>query len=318
MGNKTEEVQIEKELDDLDEQEIKINLEIYKLQKEINSRKSKDQQVKLKNNYIHIINKWKSENMPERTENEERYDPFEDAEFENAKKEQKKWNEKKEQENKENENNKKSEVHFLDSGLPKLKKRLKELENIDEEDEIYEVRRNKEKIKNDYLKELKQVEEDLLEEDIKYKIGRKVDVQLESPEINDDNEINDDKMSDFYYKNGKNDLSIYEDNYSNDYELYKNIAKDNKLNDRLYDIKFKFYKPGEEIIGTKNKNGKKMKKGTNYGIKYEYDANKNKNIDKAIDHRNHIVKNNNLLKQDNSPYSEYEPSEKISNLSLYY
>ena len=37
MGNKTEEVEIEKELDKLDEQEIEINLELYKLQTEVNN-----------------------------------------------------------------------------------------------------------------------------------------------------------------------------------------------------------------------------------------------------------------------------------------
>ena len=316
MGNKTEEVEIEKELDDLDEQEIKINLEIYKLQKEINRRKPKDQQVKLKNNYTNIINKWKSKNLPEKIENKSKYDPFEDAEFERAKKEQKNWNKIKEQENKEKENIKKNKEHFLDSGIPKLKKRLKELENIDKEDEIYDVRRNKEKIKNDYIKELNQAEQDILEEDVKDDIERNIFKHLDIPDI-DENIIND-KMSELYNNDGNNELSIYEENYSNDYELYKQIVKDNKLKDKLYDINFIFYKPGEKIYGTKDKNGKKMKKGNKYGINYEYAAQKNEIVDKAIDNRNHIVKNKNILKKENSPYSENEQSEKISNISLYY
>ena len=38
MGNKSEEVQIQNEIDELEDEEIKINLEIYKLQMELNKR----------------------------------------------------------------------------------------------------------------------------------------------------------------------------------------------------------------------------------------------------------------------------------------
>ena len=48
MGNKTEEVQIQNEIDELEDAEIKINLEIYKLQLELNKRLPKEKRKKLK------------------------------------------------------------------------------------------------------------------------------------------------------------------------------------------------------------------------------------------------------------------------------
>ena len=319
MGNKTEEVQIEKELDELDEQEIKINLELYKLQTEVNKRKSKDQQIKLKKNYNHIINKWKRINLPEKVEEAiSKYDPYDEALFDRVKKEQKIWNKKNEQENKDQEKGKKkkNKENFLESG--KLKKRMKELENMDEEKEIYEVRKNKDKIKNDYIKDLNEIEQNIFEEDVKEDMVKNINKNLDVPDINEDLLI--DKLSDLYNnKEDNNEYSVYEENYSNDYELYKNIVKDNELDDKLYDIKFKFYKPGEENIKIGDKNDKNWKKGKLYGINYEYEAKKNKIIDKAIEKRNHIVKNGNILKDDNSPYSDYQPSEnKSDNISQYY
>ena len=319
MGNKTEEVQIEKELDELDEQEIKINLELYKLQTEVNKRKSKDQQIKLKKNYNHIINKWKRINLPEKVEETiSKYDPYDEAIFDRVKKEQKIWNKKNEQENKDKEKGKKkkNKDNFLESG--KLKKRMKELENMDEEKEIYEVRKNKDKIKSDYIKDLNEIEQNIFEEDVKEDMVKNINKNLDVPDINEDLLI--DKLSDLYNnKEDNNEYSVHEENYSNDYELYKNIVKDNELDDKLYDIKFKFYKPGEENLRIGDKNDKNWKKGKLYGINYEYEAKKNKIIDKAIEKRNHIVKNGNILKDDNSPYSDYQPSEnKSDNISQYY
>ena len=319
MGNKTEEVQIEKELDELDEQEIKINLELYKLQTEVNKRKSKDQQIKLKKNYNHIINKWKRINLPEKVEETiSKYDPYDEAIFDRVKKEQKIWNKKNEQENKDQEKGKKkkNKENFLESG--KLKKRMKELENMDEEKEIYEVRKNKDKIKSDYIKDLNEIEQNIFEEDVKEDMVKNINKNLDVPDINEDLLI--DKLSDLYNnKEDNNEYSVHEENYSNDYELYKNIVKDNELDDKLYDIKFKFYKPGEENLRIGDKNDKNWKKGKLYGINYEYEAKKNKIIDKAIEKRNHIVKNGNILKDDNSPYSDYQPSEnKSDNISQYY
>ena len=48
MGNKSEEVELQNEIDNLEDEEIKINLEIYKLQSELNKRLPKKNQKKLK------------------------------------------------------------------------------------------------------------------------------------------------------------------------------------------------------------------------------------------------------------------------------
>ena len=328
MGNKTEEVQIEKELDELDEKEIKINLELYKLQTEVNKRKSKDQQIKLKKNYANIIDKWKRTNLPEKVEDIiNKYDPYEEAIFDKVEKEQKILNKKNEQENKDknkinknkiNKNKSKNKETILDSGIPKLKKRMKELENMEEENEIYEVRKNKDKIKSDYIKDLNEIEQDIFEENVREDMVKDINKNLDIPDINEDLLI--DKLSDLYNnKEDNNEYSVHEENYSNDYELYKKIVKDNELDDKLYDIKFKCHKPGEENKKIEDKNDKKWKKGYLYGINFEYEAKKNEIIDKAIERRNHIVKNGNILKDDNSPYSDYQPSEnKSDNISQYY
>ena len=61
MGIKSEEVQIKNEIDELENEEININLEIYKLQKELNKRLPKKKRKKVKKNYEEIIRKWKLE-----------------------------------------------------------------------------------------------------------------------------------------------------------------------------------------------------------------------------------------------------------------
>ena len=50
MGIKSEEVQIKNEIDELENEEININLEIYKLQKELNKRLPKKKRKKVKKN----------------------------------------------------------------------------------------------------------------------------------------------------------------------------------------------------------------------------------------------------------------------------
>ena len=150
---------------------------------------------------------------------------------------------------------------------------MKELENMDEEKEIYEVRKNKDKIKSDYIKDLNEIEQNIFEEDVKEDMVKNINKNLDVPDINEDLLI--DKLSDLYNnKEDNNEYSVHEENYSNDYELYKNIVKDKELDDKLYDIKFKFYKPGEENIKIGDKNDKNWKKGKLYGINYEYEAKK--------------------------------------------
>ena len=319
MGNKTEEIKIEKELDDLDEQEIKINLEIYKLQTEVNKRKSKDQQVKLKNNYIHKINKWKSKNHPEKEENAiSKYDPYDEEEFETAKKEQENWN----KENNENKNeHKKNKEHFLDSGIPKLTKRLKDLEKLEKEEEKNDIRRNKEKIKRNYINELNQVEDDFLEDNIKDELIRNINENLDKPDMNE--KLVNDELSELYSNYGNEKYSLNENHYSNDIDLYEKIVKEQNLKDRLYDINIKFLKSGEEKNGNKEEKNKKWKEDQRYGINYEYQVNTNKNIEQAIEKRNHIIKNKDFLKEDISPFSDYSDyhdalESKSDNISQYY
>ena len=344
MGNKTEEVKLQKEIDDLDEKEIEINLELYKLQKEVNNRLPEDQQKKLKKDYINIINKLKNKNKPkEKKETKVTEDPFEKEEFDSARNQQKEWNKKNEKEkekeknnkNKKDDkskNNKKNKEHFLDSGIPKLKNRIKELEDLDKEDEINETRKNKEKIKRDYIKELNQAEQDLFEEDVKDEIIKN---KMDNPDINDI--LLDEKLSELYNdleNNDKNDYSVYEDNYSNDYKLYKDIVKENNLKKKLDEVKVTFFEPEKKdkdndglISEENNSDSRKNSKDNNSEIKYEYKVERNKKIEEALFKRNHIVKNGDILKEDNSPYSNYEPSEdnnikeqsdKSDNLSQYY
>ena len=314
MGNKIEEVQIEKELDDLDEQEIKINLQLYKLQTEINNRKPEDQQVKLIDNYIDKINKWKSKNNPKKGKNEDSKNGSNDEdededEYDDAQEEHKGRNKKK--------NKEKKKI----KGLQKMKKNLEELENMDKEEEILEIRRNKEKIKNsNYIKELEDAEQEIFEEDVKDEIIRRdIYKNLDTPDLNE-KELNS-QLSELYNNANDNDNSLYEENYSNDYDLYKKVVKDNTLKDRVDEININFLYPGQISNNIDSKEKKKMKKERNdkYGIEYEYEVKRNKMIEKALENRNHIVKNQNIKKVDNSPYSDYEPSEgKSENISQYY
>ena len=313
MGNKQEEEILEKEINNLEDREMEINLQLYKLQQEINNRVPKEEQKKLKKNYAHIIDKIKNKKYHKEPKKETSEDPFEQGEFDSAREAQKEWNKKKEKEVKAK--SKKNKEHFLDSGLPKLNKRIKELEKIDKEEEIDETRRNKEKIKRDYIKELNQVEHDIFEEDIKDEMIRNI-YNLDNPDMND--QLLNDKLSQLYNRidednNNSHQNSLYEDNYSNDYELYKNIVKENKLKDKLDEVKVTFLKPDkkedDEDEDNLEKNDNEKDKYKKPEIKYEYEVNRNKMIEKALAKRNHVVKNGYVLKEDNSPYSDYAPSE---------
>ena len=316
MGNKQEEVILEKEINDLEDKEMEINLQLYKLQQEINSRVPKEEQKKLKKNYSHIIEKIMKKKYPKKPKEEALEDPFEKEEFVSAREVQKEWNKKKEKEKEDKAKSKKNKEHFLDSGLPKLNKRIKELEKIDKEEEIYETRRNKEKIKRDYIKDLHQIEQDILEEDIKDEMIRNIH-NLDNPDMND--QLLKDKLSQLYNgidddNNNSHQDSLYEDNYSNDYELYKNIVKENKLKDKLDEVKVTFLKPEKkEDVDVDGDNSQKnnIEKNTykKPEIKYEYEVTRNKMIEKALVKRNHVVKNGYVLKEDISPYSDYAPSE---------
>ena len=339
MGNKLEEEVIQREVDDLDEKEIKINLEIYKLQTEINKRLPKEQQKKLKKNYLRKLEKWKKQKNPEEeSDKKSNDDPYDEIEFEEAKKKQEEWNEKNEQEDEnseeesENERKKaKNKEHFLDSGIPKIKKRMKELENIDKENEIYYVRTNKDKIKRDYIKELNQVEQEIFEDDIKEEMIKNIYENLDSPDINE--KKLDDQLSDLYYDDGNKDYSYYEENISNDLKLYQDIVKDNAVKDKQEDIEIKFAKPIQPGMINNNvnnnkeeENGQKWRKGENEnGIRYEYQVKRNRIYEQALSNRNHIVKNGYILKDDNDPYSEVDQyskdnnnDDKKSNVSQYY
>ena len=331
MGNKLEEEVIQKEVDDLDEKEIKINLEIYK-------RLPKEQQKKLKKNYLSKLEKWKKQKNPEEESDKKSNDPYDEIEFEEAKKKQEEWNEKNEQEDEnseeESENERKKEKnkeHFLDSGIPKIKKRMKELENIDKENEIYYVRTNKDKIKRDYIKELNQVEQEIFEDDIKEEMIKNIYENLDSPDINE--KKLDDQLSDLYNDDGNKDYSYYEENISNDLKLYQDIVKDNTVKDKQEDIDIKFAKPIQPGMINNNvnnnkeeENGQKWRKGENEnGIRYEYQVKRNRIYEQALSNRNHIVKNGYILKDDNDPYSEVDQyskdnnnDDKKSNVSQYY
>ena len=134
MGNTSEEMEIQNEIDELENAEIKINLEIYKLQKELNKRLPKKERKKLQKNYEEIIKKFQSKKGPPKEYIKLNLDPYDMLEMDYEKNSQKKFNERKEIENKNKKNNK-TKDNYLDSGLLKLKKRVKELEKMDKEDE---------------------------------------------------------------------------------------------------------------------------------------------------------------------------------------
>ena len=135
-----------------EEKENNINLEIYKLQKELNKRLPKKKRKKVKKNYEEIIRKWKLEKGPPKEYLKLNLDPYDMLYMDDAKKEQQNFNERKEEQNKKNEV--KTKDNYLDRGLSKLKKRIKELEKLDKNDEKNETRKNKEIIKREkYLEE---------------------------------------------------------------------------------------------------------------------------------------------------------------------
>ena len=293
MGNKTEEVQIQNEIDELEDAEIKINLEIYKLQLELNKRLPKEKRKKLKKNYEEIINKFQLRKGPPKEYTKLNLDPYEMLEMDNDKNSQKIFNERKEIENK-NKTKLKSKIktkdNYLDSGLLKLKKRVKELDKMDKEEEIIDIRKNKEIIKRDFMKELNKVEKIKFEEDVKEEMIKNID-KLDEPDINELNDSNkkNEKLSEFYFDANNNENSEYEKKYLDELELYENIIKNKDLKVNLEQVKLK-----------------KIKGNNGEYSDYEYEIISNQELKKAIEKRNDVIKNGDIIKMDNSPYSEID------------
>ena len=284
MGNKSEEVEIQNEIDKLENDEININLEIYKLQKELNKRLPRDKRKKLKKNYEETINKWKLRKGPPKEYIKLNLDPYDMLEMDNDKNEQKTFNVRKEEENKNKE--KKTKDNYLDSGLMKLKKRIKELEKLNKEDEKIDIRKNKKMIKRDYMKEMNKVENLKMKQDIIEEKLKNID-KLDEPNIDD--KIKNEKLSELYDNANENENSEIEKRYLDELELYENILKDKDLKDKLEEVTIK---------RIKGENGEYSD--------YEYEIKSNKEIEKAIEKRNNIIKNGDIVKMDSSPYSEIE------------
>ena len=293
MGIKSEEVQIKNEIDELENEEININLEIYKLQKELNKRLPKKKRKKVKKNYEEVIRKWKLEKGPPKEYLKLNLDPYDMLYMDDAKKEQQNFNERKEEQNKKNEV--KTKDNYLDRGLSKLKKRIKELEKLDKNDEKNETRKNKEIIKRDYIKEMKKAEKYKFEEDIKQDIIKNID-ELDDPDIKNNEKIVDDRLSDIYDDAYQKENSEYEKKYLDELELYENTIKIKDLKDKLEYVKIKKIKGKEGEYDD-----------------YEYEIISNQEIKKAIEERNNMIKNGNVILKDNSPYSEIEDEEPEKN-----
>ena len=293
MGNKNEEVEIQNDIDKLENDEININLEIYKLQKELNKRLPKKKRKKVKKNYEEVIRKWKLEKGPPKEYLKLNLDPYDMLYMDDAKKEQQNFNERKEEQNKKNEV--KTKDNYLDRGLSKLKKRIKELEKLDKNDEKNETRKNKEIIKRDYIKEMKKAEKYKFEEDIKQDIIKNID-KLDDPDIKNNEKIVDDRLSDIYDDAYQKENSEYEKKYLDELELYENAIKIKDLKDKLEYVKIKKIKGKEGEYDD-----------------YEYEIISNQEIKKAIEERNNMIKNGNVILKDNSPYSEIEDEEPEKN-----
>jgi len=293
MGIKSEEVQIKNEIDELENEEININLEIYKLQKELNKRLPKKKRKKVKKNYEEVIRKWKLEKGPPKEYLKLNLDPYDMLYMDDAKKEQQNFNERKEEQNKKNEV--KTKDNYLDRGLSKLKKRIKELEKLDKNDEKNETRKNKEIIKRDYIKEMKKAEKYKFEEDIKQDIIKNIN-KLDDPDIKNNEKIVDDRLSDIYDDAYQKENSEYEKKYLDELELYENAIKIKDLKDKLEYVKIKKIKGKEGEYDD-----------------YEYEIISNQEIKKAIEERNNMIKNGNVILKDNSPYSEIEDEEPEKN-----
>ena len=240
MGNKSEEVEIQNEIDELENDEIKLNLEIYKLQKELNEKLPKEKRKKIKKNYEEIIRKWKLNKGPAKEYAKLNLDPYEMLEMDYAKEEQKSFNEKKEEEIELN--GKSTKVNYLDNGLIKLKKRIKELEKLDKNAEKEETRKNKDLIKRDYLKEMSKAENYIFKQKIKEEKIKNID-KLDEPDLYP-NKVNE-KLSDIFIENNEKSESEYDKKYLEELELYENIIKDKDLNDKVEEVKVTKIK-GEE------------------------------------------------------------------------
>ena len=150
-------------------------------------------------------------------------------------------------------------------------------------------------IKRDYMKELNKVEKIKMEEDIKEEMIKNID-KLDEPDINDlnDSKNKNEKLSELYFDANQNENSEYEKKYLDELELYENIIKLNEkeLKGKLEEVKLK---------KIKGENGEYSD--------YEYEIISNKEIKKAIENRNDVIKNGNLVKMDSSPYSEIEDND---------
>ena len=195
----------------------------------------------MKSNYEDKIRKWKLRKGPPKEYIKLNLDPYDIIDMDYEKEEQKSFNEKKEEENKNNE--KKTKDNYLDRGLIKLKKRIKELERIDKNEEKNETRKNKEMIKRDYLKEMEKAEKYKLKKEIKEEIVKNID-KLDEPDL--DEKIKNDKLSELYNEANEKENSEYEKKYLDELELYENIIKDKNLKDRVEEVRIKKKKEKSE------------------------------------------------------------------------
>ena len=166
---------------------------------------------------------------------------------------------------------------------------------MDKNDEKNETRKNKEIIKRDYIKEMKKAEKYKFEEDIKQDIIKNID-KLDDPDIKNNEKIVDDRLSDIYDDAYQKENSEYEKKYLDELELYENAIKIKDLKDKLEYVKIKKIKGKEGEYDD-----------------YEYEIISNQEIKKAIEERNNMIKNGNVILKDNSPYSEIEDEEPEKN-----
>ena len=136
------------------------------------------------------------------------------------------------------------------------------------------------------MKEMNKVENLKMKQDIIEEKLKNID-KLDEPDIDD--KIKNEKLSELYDNANENENSEIEKRYLDELELYENILKDKDLKDKLEEVTIK---------RIKGENGEYSD--------YEYEIKSNKEIEKAIEKRNNIIKNGDIVKMDSSPYSEIE------------
>ena len=142
---------------------------------------------------------------------------------------------------------------------------------------------------------MKKAEKYKFEEDIKQDIIKNID-KLDEPDIKNNEKIVDDRLSDIYDDAYQKENSEYEKKYLDELELYENAIKIKDLKDKLEYVKIKKIKGKEGEYDD-----------------YEYEIISNQEIKKAIEERNNMIKNGNVILKDNSPYSEIEDEEPEKN-----